>query len=96
MYQSYGFVEVIGYIAATACADAMVKMAYVTVDRVERIGAGYVTIAIKGDLASVQAALQAAEDVAHRFGELVATKVIARPYEECLTLMESGKEGDGT
>ncbi|WP_280770579.1 BMC domain-containing protein [Salipaludibacillus daqingensis] len=96
MYQSYGFVEVIGYIAASACADAMVKAAYVKVDRVERIGAGYVTVAIKGDLASVQAALQVAEEVAHRFGELVVTKVIARPYEGCLTVMESREEGDET
>ncbi|WP_078592807.1 BMC domain-containing protein [Evansella clarkii] len=96
MYQSYGFVEVIGYTAAVACLDVMIKSAYVTCEQVEKTGSGYITIAVKGDLASVQAALESAEETAAVYGELIRTKVIARPYDGTLSVMaQKGKEEGG-
>ncbi|MFD2445383.1 BMC domain-containing protein [Bacillus sp. CGMCC 1.16607] len=79
--QSIGILEVVGFVTATACIDAMVKSAYIEVFNVERVGSGLVTIMIQGDLASIKEALEVGAEVAGRFGELIAVRAIARPYE---------------
>lgn len=79
--KSIGIIEVVGTVTATTCIDAMVKTAYVEVRHIERIGSGLVTVIIEGDLASVQVAVEAGEEMAARFGEIIATRVIAKPYE---------------
>lgn len=79
--KSIGIIEVVGIVTAAACIDAMTKTAYVEVSNLERIGSGLITIIIEGDLASVQVAIEAGEEMATRFGEMIATRVIARPYE---------------
>lgn len=81
MYRSFGLLEVVGIVTAATCIDAMVKSAYVEVYQTERIGSGMITIIISGDLASVQEALKTGEEMANRMGELVAVRVIARPYD---------------
>lgn len=40
-----------------------------------------ITILIDGDLASIKEALEIGQDVAHRYGEIVAVRAIARPYD---------------
>ncbi|WNF38843.1 BMC domain-containing protein [Bacillaceae bacterium IKA-2] len=81
MNQSLGIIEVVGMVTAMACIDAMVKSAYVEVTKIERVGSGFIAIMIEGDLASVQVALEIGAETVQCHGELVAAKVIARPYE---------------
>ncbi|NNE44535.1 MAG: BMC domain-containing protein, partial [Gemmatimonadetes bacterium] len=74
-------------------ADAMVKAARVELTRYERIGAGFVTTLVRGDVGAVKAAVAAGEVAAARVGELVSAHVIARPneaLEEVLLMRTNG------
>jgi microcompartment protein CcmL/EutN len=53
----------------------------------EKIGAAYVTIIIKGDVAAVKAALDAGAQAVGERGKLIAAEVIARPHEDLLKLL---------
>ena len=79
--QSWGFIEVIGYIPAVAAADAMVKAANIQLVGTEVIGGAMLTVAIKGEIGAVRAAIDAAEAEVERIGKVVNTNVIARPDE---------------
>jgi ethanolamine utilization protein EutM len=80
--EALGMIETKGLVTAIEAADAMVKTANVTVVREERIGAGYVTILVRGDIGSVKAAVDAGAERARRVGELVSAWVIPRFHEE--------------
>ena len=75
-------VETKGLVAMIEAADAMVKAAKVTLVGWEKIGAGYVTAIVRGDVASVKAATDAGAAAARRVGELIGVHVIARPAED--------------
>ena len=77
-----GLVETRGLIGAIEAADAMVKAANVILTAKEYIGAGYVTVMVRGDVGSVKAATDAGAAAARRVGELVSVHVIARPHAE--------------
>jgi ethanolamine utilization protein EutM len=77
-----GLVETTGLIAAIEAADAMVKAARVTLVGKEKIGAGYVTIMVRGDVGAVRAATDAGAAAADRVGQLISVHVIPRPHEE--------------
>ena len=46
------------------------------------IGAGYVTIFVRGDVGAVKAATDAGAAAARRVGELISVHVIPRPHSE--------------
>ncbi len=77
-----GMVETKGLIGSVEAADAMVKAANVTLVGKEYIGAGYVTVLVRGDVGAVKAATDAGAAAARRVGELVSVHVIARPHSE--------------
>lgn len=79
MHKSMGIIETIGYTAALRAADMMVKMAYVDVVRMEKIGSGLVSTIIEGDIESVKVALEIGAEAAQCTGELVAVHAIAKP-----------------
>ncbi len=80
MKPSLGLLEVKGLALAIACADAMAKAAAITLLDLEKTqGAGWMTIPICGDVASVQCAILAGAELAARQGGLVAQRIIARP-----------------
>jgi ethanolamine utilization protein EutM len=60
----------------------MVKAANVTLLGKEYIGAGYVTIFVRGDVGAVKAATDAGAAAARRVGELISVHVIPRPHGE--------------
>ncbi len=76
--ESLGMIETKGLIAAIEAADVMLKAADVTLIGTEKIGSGYVTVMIKGDVGAVKAATEVAAQAASRFGEVVAVHVIPR------------------
>ena len=55
--EALGMVETKGFVGAVEAADAMVKAANVQLIGKEYIGAGYVTIFVRGDVGAVKAAL---------------------------------------
>ena len=79
MNDSLGLVEVVGLVAAVEAADAMSKAARVHVRSVANADAGLLSVICEGDLAAVNAAVDAGKAAASRLGECVGTNVIPRP-----------------
>ena len=77
-----GMVETRGLIGSVEAADAMVKTANVVLVGKEYIGAGYVTVLVRGDVGAVKAATDAGAAAARRVGELVSVHVIPRPHTD--------------
>ncbi len=75
-----GMIESRGFVAMVEAADAMVKAAKVELIGYEAIGGGYVTAIVRGDVASVRAAVEAGVRAAEKVGELVSSHVIPRPH----------------
>src|SRR5688500_15048984 len=82
MLEALGMVETKGLIGAIEAADAMVKAANVVLIGKAYIGAGYVTVMVRGDVGAVKAATDAGAAAARRVGELVSVHVIPRPHTE--------------
>jgi ethanolamine utilization protein EutM len=61
-------------------SDAMVKAARVDLVGYEKIGGGFVTAIVRGDVAAVKAATEAGARAAEKVGELVSVHVIPRPH----------------
>ena len=80
--EALGLVETKGLVGAIEAADAMVKTANVVLTGKEFIGAGYVTVSVRGDVGAVKAATDAGAAAARRVGELVSVHVIPRPHDE--------------
>lgn len=78
--EALGLIETRGLISAIEAADAMVKAANVTLVSYKKVGAGLVTVMIKGDVGAVKAATDAGAASASRVGELVSVHVIPRPH----------------
>jgi ethanolamine utilization protein EutM len=87
MSEALGLVETKGLIGSVEAADAMVKTANVVLIGKEYIGAGYVTVMVRGDVGAVIAATDAGAAAARRVGELVAVHVIPRPHAEVERLL---------
>lgn len=96
MADALGMIETRGFAAMVEAADAMVKAAKVELVSYERIGGGYVTAVVRGDVAAVKAAVEAGARGAEKVGELVATHVIARPHgniDDTLPLGRPSEDG---
>jgi ethanolamine utilization protein EutM len=75
-----GLVETRGLVGSIEAADAMVKAANVRLIGKEKIGGGYVTVMVRGDVGAVKAATDAGAAAAKRVGELVSVHVIPTPW----------------
>jgi ethanolamine utilization protein EutM len=91
MGDALGMIETRGLVAMIEAADTMVKSANVNLIGWERVGSGYVTAMIRGDVAAVRAATDAGAAAARRVGELVSVHVMPRPYPGVEGLMPNGK-----
>lgn len=78
--KALGLVETRGLVGAIEAADAMVKAASVTLVGKEKIGGGYVTVMVRGDVGAVKAATDAGASAARKVGEVVSVHVIPRPH----------------
>ena len=88
--EALGLVETKGLIGSVEAADAMVKAANVVLIGKEYIGAGYVTVMVRGDVGAVKAATDAGAAAARRVGELVSVHVIPRPHAEVERILPKG------
>ena len=63
MAEALGMIETRGFAAMVEACDAMVKAAKVDLVAYEKIGGGYVTSIVRGDVAAVKAACEAGQAV---------------------------------
>src|ERR671921_1678090 len=96
MADALGMIEVKGFVGMVEAADAMVKAAKVELVGYEKIGGGFVTAVVRGDVAAVKAATEAGQRAAERVGELVAVHVIPRPHANVDAVLPLGPAGNGT
>ena len=85
--EALGILETQGLTAILEATDAMLKAANVTLVGEEKIGAAYVTVIVKGDVAAVTAAVEAGSRAVGQLGKLIAAHVIARPHDDLIALL---------
>lgn len=93
---SYGYVETRGLVTAIEAADAALKAANVTLTNYYYVKGGIVTIEVMGDVAAVNAAVDAAVESAKRLGNFLSSNVIARMAAETkkILISDNGKKSD--
>ena len=89
--EALGMVETKGLVGSIEAADALVKAANVVLIGKEYIGAGYVTVFVRGDVGAVKASTDAGAAAARRVGELVSVHVIPRPHGEVEKILPQSK-----
>ena len=77
-----GMIETRGLVGSIEAADAMVKAADVTLIGKVHVGAGLVTVMVRGEVGAVKAAVDAGAAAAQRVGNLISQHVIPRPHGE--------------
>jgi microcompartment protein CcmL/EutN len=82
-----GMIETQGLTAVIEAIDTAVKAANVEVLGREKLGGGYITVLIKGDVAAVKAAIDAGREKVEGLGKLIAAHVIPRPSTAVLSLL---------
>jgi microcompartment protein CcmL/EutN len=82
-----GMIETQGFTAVIEAIDTAAKAASVEVIGKEKLGGGFVTVLIKGDVAAVKAAVEAGKAKVEGLGKLIAAHVIPRPSSAILSLL---------
>jgi bacterial microcompartment shell protein len=78
--RALGMIETRGLVACIEAADAMAKAANVTLLDRRAIGAGYMTVMVRGDVGAVRTALDAGAKAARRLGEVVSVRILPSPH----------------
>ena len=89
--EALGLIETRGLVANIEAADAMVKSANVVLIGQQKVGAGLVTVMVRGDVGAVKAAVDAGAAAAKRVGELFSVHVIAHPHDDVEGILPSQK-----
>jgi microcompartment protein CcmL/EutN len=89
--EALGMIETRGFAAMVEASDAMVKAAKVELTNFEKIGGGFVTAVVRGDVAAVRAALDAGSRAAERVGEVVSVHIIPRPHTNVDSVLPLGR-----
>ncbi len=87
--QAIGLIETQGFSAVIEAIDSASKAANVETVGREKLGGGYICVVIKGDVAAVKAAVEAASNriTSLNLGKLIAAHVIARPSPSVMSLL---------
>ncbi|HSV76116.1 MAG TPA: BMC domain-containing protein [Bacteroidales bacterium] len=93
--QAIGMIESRGFVAMVEASDAMLKAAKVELVGYEKIGGGFVTAIVRGDVASVRAAVEAGVRAAEKVGEIVSSHVIPRPHGNVDSALPLGEKNPG-
>lgn len=87
-----GMIETKGLVGAIEAVDAMVKSANVTLAGMERVGGGYVSVFVRGEVGAVKAAIDAGTAAAKKVGEVVSVHIIPRPHADTESLIPRPRE----
>jgi len=82
MQRALGMVETSGFVGAVEAADAMTKSANVELVGYKKIGMGFVTVLVRGDVGACKASVDAGAAAAQKVGELISTHLIPNPHED--------------
>jgi microcompartment protein CcmL/EutN len=82
-----GFIETQGFTAVIEAIDTACKAANVEILGREKLGGGYITVMVKGDVAAVNAAIEAGKNKVNGLGKLIAAHVIPRPSSSILSIL---------
>jgi carbon dioxide concentrating mechanism protein CcmO len=74
-----GMVSTRSFPAIVGTADMMLKSSGVTLVGFEKIGSGYCTAVVRGNIADVRLAVEVGAETAERFGQLVDKTIVPRP-----------------
>lgn len=77
--QALGLVETVGVVPALEACDKMLKASNVKLVSYENVGSTLVTIMVVGDVAAVEASVEAGARAADAIGKLTAQNVMPRP-----------------
>ena len=91
MEEALGMIETRGLVALIEATDAMLKAARVSYAGTRKVGSGYISVCVVGDVAAVKAAVDAGAAAGARVGEVVSVHVIARPHDELAKILPSAK-----
>ncbi len=90
--EALGMIETRGFVGLVEAADAMVKAAQVDLIGYEKIGGGYNTAIVRGDVAAVRAAVDAGSRAAQKVGEVISVHVIPRPHDAVDAALPLGRK----
>jgi microcompartment protein CcmL/EutN len=82
-----GLIETQGFTAVFEAIDTACKTANVEFVAKEKLGGGYITVVIRGELSAVTSAVEAGKAKIDALGKLIAAHVIARPSPAALALL---------
>lgn len=85
--ETLGIPETQGMTAILEATDAMLKAANVQLVGKEKIGAAYLTVILRGDVAAVKAAIEAGQRAGARRGKNHRSPVIARPHCDLIAVL---------
>lgn len=85
--KALGLIELLGYVPAVVALDTALKAAEVSFQQISKIDKGIVSLTITGDVAAVQAAMDAAAAAAEQVGQVLYVHVIPRPHDEVDTML---------
>jgi ethanolamine utilization protein EutM len=86
-----GMIETRGLVAAIESVDAMAKSANVVLVGMERVGGGYVSVFVRGEVGAIKAAIDAGTAAAKKVGEVVSVQIIPRPHPDTEKLIPHGE-----
>lgn len=88
--QALGMIETKGLVALIEAGDAMLKAANVELVGWQKVGSGYVSMMVVGDVAAVKASTDAGAAAASKIGEVLSVQVIARPHGDLEKVLPKG------
>jgi ethanolamine utilization protein EutM len=83
--KAIGVLETKGFVPLIEGADAALNAANVDLLEWRKVGGGYVSFTVEGEVAAVRAAIDAGKAAAAALGEVVSEIVIPRPVDELKT-----------
>lgn len=90
--KALGMIEVYGRIGAIEGLDSALKAANVSLVNMVRVGGGFTSFFIEGDVGAVKAAIDVAETSAGRVGSVVSSHVIPRPDQSVRNLLNMNQQ----
>lgn len=93
--EALGMIETKGLVTLIEACDAMLKAANVRLVGFEKVGRGYATGFVRGDVAAVKAATDAGAAAAAKVGEIISVHVIPRPHDDLGGMLPRQKEPAG-
>jgi ethanolamine utilization protein EutM len=87
MSDAIGMVETKGIVPLVQATDAMLKTANVTYHGWKKVGGGFCTVFVSGDVGAVQAAVEAGAAAARAVGEVRSVLVIPRPHDDLSSVL---------